>query len=127
MSKVYIIGGGASGLISAIHAAKVGNNVTIIEKNNKLGKKILLTGNGKCNYWNKDISPVHYNSSNIDILEKIINKNNQEKVLSFFDSLGIIPYIKNDYYYPLSNQAITIKESLANECTNKKINIIRNE
>ena len=127
MSKVYIIGGGASGLISAIHAAKVGNNVTIIEKNNKLGKKILLTGNGKCNYWNKDISPVHYNSSNIEILEKIINKNNQEKVLSFFDSLGIIPYIKNDYYYPLSNQAITIKESLANECTNKKINIIYEE
>ncbi len=127
MSKVIVIGGGASGLIAAIHAAKVGNEVLLIEKNNKLGKKLLITGNGKCNYWNEDISINHYNSNNINILEKIITKSNQNKVLSFFDSIGIIPYIKNGYYYPLSNQSITIEKTLEKECKLQKINILYEE
>ncbi len=55
--KTLIIGGGASGLIAAIYAS-FNSDVTILEKNKTLGKKILITGNGKCNYWNshQDIS-----------------------------------------------------------------------
>ncbi|MBR1718386.1 MAG: NAD(P)/FAD-dependent oxidoreductase, partial [Bacilli bacterium] len=55
--KTLIIGGGASGLVAAIYASN-NSEVTIIEKNSVLGKKILVTGNGKCNYWNsfQDIS-----------------------------------------------------------------------
>ena len=78
MKDITIIGGGASGLISAIYAAKKGNKVTILEKNSNLGKKILITGNGKCNYWNKDQSINHYNTSYIDILKEILSDKNKK-------------------------------------------------
>ena len=61
MKDVIVIGGGASGLISAIYSSISGNKVTILEKNNNLGKKILITGNGKCNYWNEFINIEKYN------------------------------------------------------------------
>ena len=112
--NIAIIGGGAAGLICSIKAAG-SNSVTIYEKNNKCGKKILVTGNGKCNYFNNDFTISHYNSTNLDILSTIINDNNKEKVLSFFESIGIVPKIVNGYYYPVTNQAITIKEALVNE------------
>ena len=113
--NIAIIGGGASGLVCAIKASKKGNNVTVYEKNSKCGKKILVTGNGKCNYFNDDFTISHYNRSNIDILSTIITNENKEKVLSFFNSIGIVPKIVNGYYYPVTNQAITIKEALVIE------------
>ena len=63
MSKVIIIGGGASGLVTAIFAS-LNNDVTILEKNSKCGKKILATGNGKCNYFNSDFTTSHFNTDN---------------------------------------------------------------
>ena len=113
---IVIIGGGASGLISAITAAKnKQNKVTLIEKNPVLGKKILATGNGKCNYYNSDQNLIHYHSTNNELIKEIINEENTNKVEEFFKKLGIIPKIKNGYYYPFSNQATTIKNALVNE------------
>ena len=110
--KVIVLGGGASGLMAAIFASKNGNDVTILEKNNICGKKILITGNGKCNYWNADQNLKHYHSSNCELLDKIISEDVKRQVLNFFDSLGIVPKIKNGYYYPYSNQATSIQTSL---------------
>lgn len=115
MSKVIIIGAGASGLVSAICAARNANKVLILERNDKCGKKLLLTGNGKCNYWNEDQDMKHYHSSEQEILKKIITSENVNKILPFFDSIGVIPKIKNGYYYPYTNQSITIKEALYKE------------
>lgn len=113
---IVIIGGGASGLVAAITASKNKNNkVTLIEKNQTLGKKILATGNGKCNYYNSDQNLSHYNSTNNDLIKEIITKENLKEVENFFSSLGIIPKIKNGYYYPFSNQATTIKNALVRE------------
>ena len=113
---IVIIGGGASGLVAAITASKNKNNkVTLIEKNQTLGKKILATGNGKCNYYNSDQNLSHYNSTNNDLIKEIITKENLKEVEDFFSSLGIIPKIKNGYYYPFSNQATTIKNALVRE------------
>ena len=113
---IVIIGGGASGLVAAITASKNKNNkVTLIEKNQTLGKKILATGNGKCNYYNSDQNLSHYNSTNNEIVKEIITKENLNEVENFFSSLGIIPKIKNGYYYPFSNQATTIKNALVRE------------
>ncbi|DAB35958.1 MAG TPA: aminoacetone oxidase family FAD-binding enzyme, partial [Sulfurospirillum cavolei] len=56
MSRVAIIGAGASGLVCAIEAARKGLHVTLFEKNGKVGRKILATGNGKCNISNEKIS-----------------------------------------------------------------------
>lgn len=113
---IVIIGGGASGLVAAITASKNKNNkVTLIEKNQTLGKKILATGNGKCNYYNSDQNLSHYNSTNNELVKEIITKENLKEVENFFSSLGIIPKIKNSYYYPFSNQATTIKNALVRE------------
>jgi len=116
MKKVVIIGGGASGLVAAIYAAKDKNDVTILERNNSVGKKILITGNGRCNYFNENQSLCHYHSSDKHLLGKILTIHNLSEVLGLFDEIGIVPKIKNNYYYPNSNQAVSIKEALLLEC-----------
>ena len=126
MKDVLIIGGGAAGLTAAIIAARRNKKVTILERNEKCGKKILITGNGKCNYWNENQSITHYHSSNKKLLENIINEENEKKVLQFFESLGIVPIIKNGYYYPTSQQALTINHALTYEAKRLNIEIINN-
>lgn len=124
MQKVVVIGGGASGLVGAINAARLGNEVILLERNSSVGKKILITGNGRCNYFNADQNLRHYHSSNDDILSEIITDNNLNLVLEFFDSIGIVPKVRNGYYYPNSNQAISVKEALLFECELLGIQII---
>lgn len=126
MSDIIIIGGGPSGIVTAIKAKNKNNNVIVLEKNNTPLKKLLLTGNGKCNYFNEIFSTKNYHSKNIDIVDKIISDKNLNSVKEFFDELGIIPKIKNGYYYPFSNQATTIKNVLLREAELKGVNIICN-
>lgn len=118
--RIVIIGGGCSGVVTAIKAKNNHNEVLILEKNEELLKKILITGNGRCNYYNSDQSTDKYHSSSNKI-NNIITKNNLNIVTNFFDELGIIPKIKNGYYYPFSNQAITIKEALLSKLKEKNI------
>ena len=124
MKEVIIIGGGASGLVAAIYAAKTGRKVTVLEKNKVCGKKILITGNGKCNYWNDDQSLIHYHSNNREILKNILTNNNKQEILNLFNSIGIIPRIKDGYYYPYSNQATSIQTALIKECELNNVEII---
>ena len=127
MSRILVVGGGAAGLVASIYASKNNNKVILVDKNNNLGKKILMTGNGKCNYWNKDISSKHYNSTDLDVLEKIITEDNKLEIESFFDRLGIIPKIRDDYYYPSSNQATSIQTALILEATLCGVEFFNNE
>ncbi len=120
--KVCVIGGGASGLTAAIFAKRQGADVTILEKNSSCGKKLLATGNGRCNYWNHDQSISHYHSSFSD-LKSIISLENQQLILEFFSSIGIIPKIKNGYYYPSSNQAESILHALMYEVRHLDISL----
>ena len=120
MKDIIVIGGGASGLVSAIYAAKAGAKVCLLEKNNVCGKKILITGNGRCNYWNSDQSITHYHTRNKEVLEKILQKDYSKEVLSFFNSIGIIPRIKEGYFYPTSNQAVSIQTALIKEAQIKR-------
>ena len=122
---VFVIGGGASGLAAAITAKRCGNNVTIIEKNNNLGKKLLLTGNGRCNYYNEDTSVSNY-YSNGDV-SKIINDDNLSKLNKFYDSLGAVPRIKDGYFYPYSNTATAMQNSLVKEISVLGVRIINEE
>ena len=124
MNKVAIVGAGASGLVAAIYAKNSNDDVYILEKNEECGKKILVTGNGRCNYFNDDQDLKHYYSKiNLDGL---INKKNLDEVEKFFLSIGIVPKIKNGYYYPYSNQASSIKKALENEVKRLNIKIINN-
>lgn len=124
MKDVVIIGGGASGLVASIFAAMNGNKVTILEKNNKCGKKLLITGNGRCNYFNNDMDINHYHTDNTEQLKKIITEENNKKILNFIDSLGIVHKIKNGYYYPYSNQATSVLNALVNKAKSLGVEII---
>lgn len=126
MSKTIIIGAGASGLIAAIIAKRNNEDVLLLERNTTCGKKLLITGNGRCNYFNDDQDLRHYHSSNKEVLKEIITSNNLNKVLEFFNSIGIIPQIKNGYYYPYSNQAVSIQNSLLSEIKSLNIKVETN-
>lgn len=126
MKEIVIIGGGSSGVLAAIFAKNENNNVTILERNSILLKKLLMTGNGKCNYYNDDQDIKNYHSQNIDVLKQIITEKNTDAVINFFDSLGVVSKVKNGYYYPFSNQAVTIKNVLENEINRLGINVIYN-
>lgn len=112
MCDIVIIGGGVSGIVSAIKSFNGRNRITILERNDKCLKKLLLTGNGRCNYFNDDTSISNYHSMREDLLDKVINSDNMSRVLDFYNELGIIPKIKNGYYYPFSNQASTVRDAL---------------
>lgn len=126
MKKILIIGAGASGLVASIYAKEKNNEVILLERNNECAKKILVTGNGRCNYYNENQDLKHYNSDNNELLSQIINEENITEILNFFNKIGIVPKIKNGYYYPYSNQATSIKNALINEAKRKKVNIINN-
>lgn len=123
MKKIVIIGGGISGFTSAINAKTNNNKVIILEGQDKPLKKLLITGNGKCNYFNEEFIPSKYHSFNEELLKNIISLENKNKILTFFKSIGIIPRIKENYYYPYSNQAISVKNSFLKEIENKNIKL----
>ena len=125
MSKVAIIGGGASGLICAIYAS-LSNDVTIIEEKDICGKKILVTGNGRCNYFNAFLETNCYNENSREFLKDVITVQNKQEILSLFESIEIIPRIKNGYFYPYSNQASSIREALVKECNVRGVKFLCN-
>lgn len=122
MKKVVIIGAGASGVIASIFASK-NKEVIILERNSTPLKKLLLTGNGRCNYFNDNQDISNYNSSNIDLVKQIITKKNIKSVKDFFLSIGIIPKIKDGYYYPYSNLASSLKMALLKEASLRGVKI----
>lgn len=123
MSKVVVIGGGVAGMIAAIRAS-LKNEVILLEGNDKCGKKILLTGNGRCNYWNENISIDSYHTDNLKKLEEIISSSNQKEVLTFLEKMGLFPRIKNGYYYPFSNQASSVRNLLTRELEKRNVEVV---
>lgn len=120
--KVVVIGGGASGLIAAIKASEYAD-VTIIDGNNKLGKKILITGNGRCNFWNESINISKYNKEASSFLNEILKS--KDEVYDFLiKKLGITPISKDGYIYPYSKTAASVLSSLMNEVKKRNINIL---
>ena len=122
--KIIVVGGGCSGVVAAINAKNKDNEVVILERNNTLLKKLLLTGNGRCNYFNETYSIDNYHSNNMDLVNDFISDKNITMSKEFFDNLGIVHKIKNGYYYPYSNQAVSIKDILANEVNRLGIKVI---
>ena len=126
MKRIIIVGAGAAGMLAAIHAKTKDNQVILIERNTNCGKKILITGNGKCNYLNDDFNISHYRSDNLEFLENVITEENKKLLISEFKKIGIEPKIKNGYYYPMSNTSISIQNALLLTLKQKEIEIITN-
>lgn len=121
-TRVAIIGGGAAGLMAAIEAAKNGAEVCIYEKLNRVGKKILATGNGRCNYTNINTSIRDYHGQNLSFVEDIINSFNVRSTLDFFEDIGIYPRIEdNGKVFPYSLQASSVLDNLRYEANKYNI------
>lgn len=116
MKQIIIIGAGAAGLTAAIFAARNGAKVTILEHTAKAGKKILSTGNGKCNITNLHQSGDCYRGSDKEFAMEVIRQFDEKDTLDFMESLGILCKEKNGYVYPRSNQAATVRDGLLMEC-----------
>ena len=96
--------------------------VTIFEKMNRVGKKILATGNGRCNYTNMNLSKECYHSKNLNFAEEVMNFFNLDKTLVFFEDLGILPYVdESGKVYPNSLQASSVLDVLRYEL--KRLNV----
>ena len=108
--QVVIIGGGAAGLAAAVSAARCGAQVTIVEHMDRVGKKILSTGNGRCNMTNLSVRPEYYRSSQKLFPMKVLDRFSVWDTLSFFDGIGIVTKNRNGYIYPNSDQAASVME-----------------
>ena len=97
MKKIAIIGGGASGMMAAIAAAENGAEVTIFEKNDRIGKKILATGNGKCNFSNLDSKVNYYNGTDTEYLPELFAQFSVQDTIAFFQDAGMLCKEKNGY------------------------------
>jgi len=124
-NSVAIIGAGASGLVAAIVAARSGAKVVIYEKNNKIGKKILATGNGRCNITNQTIKTSNYHGSNPKFVNISIDRFNSSVCKIFFAELGLeLSEGQNGRLYPKSLQSSSVTELLAYECERYGVEIL---
>lgn len=132
---IIIIGAGASGLVAAISAARSRGNIKqgssskilVIEQKDRAGKKILATGNGKCNFTNLLQLPECYRSDDSTFATKVLSNFDVHKTITFFEELGIYPKERNGYLYPNSEQASSVVDVLLIECKRLNIDIIYNE
>ncbi len=123
MKEVVIVGAGASGMMAGITAARRGLSVTVLEHNDKAGKKLLQTGNGRCNLTNTYIAPKCYNNRDQDFALRIIRRFPPDRTIAFFRELevlcksrsGFANSCANRYIYPNSDQAATVVSALRDE------------
>ena len=125
MLDIVVVGAGASGLVTAIVAARRGKKVLILEKNAKVGKKLLATGNGKCNIANQRPTLERFYSQNPKFIANALDGYSFQSVKQFFKSIGLeLIEAKEGKVFPMSLQASSVVELLVSECEQLGIEII---
>ena len=114
MKKIGIIGGGASGLIAALYAKKNGAEVTVFERKDRVGKKILVTGNGRCNFSNAFMGPEYYYTDDTEFVRRVLSAFSNNDLCMFFTGLGLLIKDKNGYFYPACEQASAVLDVIRN-------------
>ncbi|MGF0095478.1 aminoacetone oxidase family FAD-binding enzyme [Peptoniphilus sp. SGI.035] len=107
--NIIIIGAGPAGMVAAINAKNENNDVTLIEKNDRIGKKLLATGNGRCNYTNLNLSEENYSSPSF--VKYTIKEFNNQDLINYFKTLGLESTIDGNRVYPItlkSNSVLNI-------------------
>lgn len=126
--QVAVIGGGASGCLAAIAAARAGCTVFLLEKNEKIGKKLYATGNGRCNLTNLNIDESCYHSVSEDprggTVMEILNRFSNDDLISFFRDLGVPVHERDGYVYPRTDQAETVVRALEKCIRNLGIHVM---
>lgn len=122
--RVIVIGGGAAGMTAAITAARTGAEVMILEHTKRPGKKILSTGNGKCNLTNLDMKKEAFRGEDPDFAWKVVGEVPVSAALRFFEDLGLVLTDRNGYVYPASGQASSVLDALRFELDHLKVPIL---
>ncbi len=124
--RIAVIGGGASGMLAAITAAGEGAEVCIYEANDRVGKKILATGNGKCNFSNTEYSSSCYYGEDKKSRDVILRQFDADDTIAFFRKAGMLICNKKGYLYPASEQASTVLDILRMQLRKKDVQIFVN-
>ncbi len=122
MNKVAVLGGGASGIMAAITASEYGAEVFLLEKNSRVGKKLLQTGNGRCNFTNMNLKAEDYNSA---FVCRALDSFSPEDAVEFFRKVGLLSAVEDGgRVYPASNQASALLEVLLLELEARNVKVI---
>ena len=124
---MVVIGGGASGLLASILISRKNMKVTLLEKSNKIGKKILASGNGKCNIGNINPALSFYHSNNPQFIEKVLKGYGAKEIMNIFKTIGIeIIEGEDGKLFPISLQASSVLDILEYEAKKFGVEIICN-
>ncbi|QDI91244.1 NAD(P)/FAD-dependent oxidoreductase [Salicibibacter halophilus] len=130
MSKVIVIGGGPAGLMAAVAAASHGADVTLIDKGNKLGRKLAISGGGRCNVTNRmdERELIHYIPGNGKFMYSPFSVFNNEDIIAFFEGLGIS--LKEEdmgRMFPVNDKAATVVQTLLDQLRLKGVETITDQ
>ena len=124
---MLIVGAGAAGLAAAITAARSGEKVTLLEQNEKPGKKILVSGNGRCNIGNRRPEPSRFYSTHPEFVRKVLEGYDAKKIKAFLQSVGIeIEEEDGGRLYPMGRQAASVVKLLTKDCQRLGVEIVTN-
>ena len=124
MVDIIVVGAGAAGLVAAITCTRAGQRVTLLEQNSKIGKKILVSGNGKCNIDNRYIASNRFHSQNPDFIHEVLEDYGFDVVEKFFTSIGLeLIEGKEGKMFPMSLQASSVVELLEYEANKMGVEI----
>ena len=124
---IVIIGGGACGLLSGVILAQKGERVTVVERNSTVGKKIVVSGNGRCNITNKNISLKDYLKGDKNLIKSLLNRFGFSEAKRLFSSLGIELMISEDgRVFPLSLNGKSVVEVLLGHLKSLKVELLLN-
>lgn len=122
--KIIVVGAGASGMMAAIAARTNGAEVILLERNDRVGRKILATGNGRCNYTNKNLSIKNYHGQNPKFAYSSLSQFNVDTTIEYFEILGISPALGEDgKVFPLSFQSSSMVDILRYELENQGVRL----
>ncbi|MDF9408492.1 NAD(P)/FAD-dependent oxidoreductase [Pelotomaculum isophthalicicum JI] len=125
MARVVVIGGGAAGIMAAIAARHAGADVTIMEKNQRVGKKILATGNGRCNLTNVGLEITNYHGNNPEFASEALSRFNVQKTIDFFEYLGVTHKVEDGgKVFPRSDQASSVLDVMRYELDETGVEVI---
>ena len=116
MKTLAIVGGGASGMLAGITALETNPDIQVIifDQKDILGKKILSTGNGRCNLTNKNMSLDYFRSDEPQLISSVLKAFGYSDTIRFFENLGLLMKSRNGYIYPRCDQASVVRSVLDN-------------
>lgn len=125
MNNIIVIGGGAAGIMAALTAAEdKSNHVVLLERQQRIGRKLLATGNGRCNLTNAGAGPDNYHGEQADFVRPALDKFPPQAALDFFHELGLLTVTEEGgRVYPLSNSANSVLDVLRFALADRKVEL----